>query len=146
MIIYEDGKYETRSDKPNEDWTGKAKYIIDESTENGKYLADRISNLYPHYELIISNGKIIEVKENIKIDIMINLKKEEIRGKRNKYFDAFDIYKSNLAYGIETEIEEKQAIVAWYQEWLNLPEMVTSENYNTIEYPATPAKIKKYLK
>ena len=44
MIIYENKGYETRSDMPNTDWTGNAKYVVPDGSE----LALKIEGLYPY--------------------------------------------------------------------------------------------------
>ena len=60
MIIFENKGFQTRSDKPDSDWTGKAKYIVPDGTE----LANKIISLYPWYDFIIDeNGDLIDVVE-----------------------------------------------------------------------------------
>ena len=60
MIIFEDKGFQTRSDKPDSDWTGKAKYIVPDGTE----LANKIISLYPWYDFIIDeNGDLTDVVE-----------------------------------------------------------------------------------
>ena len=73
-------------------------------------------------------------------------KRDSFRIFRQKQFSAFDIYKSNIDYGIieETE-EERQDIISWYLLMLEFPEYITEENYETIEFPETPATIRSYL-
>lgn len=73
-------------------------------------------------------------------------KQEKFRSFRQKQFSAFDIYKSNIDYGIieETE-EEREEIISWYMLMLEFPEYITEENYETIEFPETPAAIRSYL-
>lgn len=79
----------------------------------------------------------IESKKLILIDDrLIEIDKNELREKRESILEAFDIYKSNVSYGIEQE-ENKEEIINWYQNLLDLNEIA----FNTI-----PIKIKKYIK
>ena len=58
---------------------------------------------------------------------------------RNDLLLAFDIYKSNVFYGIEKETtEEHEEIMNWYQSMLDLPD-------TEAEYKSTPDRIKQYL-
>lgn len=73
-------------------------------------------------------------------------KLEEIRNIRKYLFKAFDIYKVNVLYGIELQsVEDGIALDEWYASWLNLPEEITLQNYEDIEYPQTPSVIEYYL-
>ena len=69
----------------------------------------------------------------------------EIREQRIKFLKAFDIYKTNVMYGIieETE-EERMEIIEWYQNILNMPDTVSLDNM-TYKFPITPTKINKYI-
>lgn len=68
-----------------------------------------------------------------------------VRGYRKRLLSAFDAYKSNLFYGIETETPaEHQEIVEWYQEILDLPEKVEDASAEVV-WPTIPAKIERYL-
>lgn len=58
MIVYANKGYETRSDKPNEDWTGNALYVVPDGTE----LAEKIVQLYPYYEFVVQDGALIDVQ------------------------------------------------------------------------------------
>ena len=58
---------------------------------------------------------------------LINKTSEEylncLRKKREPLLKAFDVYKSNIEYGIETETEEQhETILAWYKKALALDE------------------------
>ncbi len=72
---------------------------------------------------------------------------ENIRQQRKEYFAAFDIYKANLAYGIETETpEEKAEILTWYTAMLDLPDTINESNcYEPVEYPELPQAIARYI-
>lgn len=70
----------------------------------------------------------------------------EFRAFREVQFEAFDIYKQNINYGIieETELEH-DAICLWYIVMLDFPQQITLENACTIQFPETPEIIKQYL-
>ncbi len=64
--------------------------------------------------------------------------REAIRRLREPLLEAFDIYKSNLFYGVVTESEEEHAaVLGWYRRLLDLdPASVT----------AVPPQVEKYVK
>lgn len=71
-----------------------------------------------------------------------NLK--EVRKQRARYLKAFDIYKSNVSYGVEAETEEQKAeVLAWYFALLNITELVTAESVP--DFPQTPACVARYM-
>ncbi|MGI6031405.1 MAG: hypothetical protein ACOX7F_07875 [Eubacteriales bacterium] len=57
MIVYQNKGYETRSDKPAEDWTGKALYVV----EDGTPLAAKIREHCPYYDFVEENGVLVDV-------------------------------------------------------------------------------------
>lgn len=60
MIVYADKGYQTRSDCPNEDWSGGgAKYVVADGSE----LALKIERLYPNYDFVEEGGKLADVVE-----------------------------------------------------------------------------------
>ena len=67
MIIYtvNDLKiYETRSDKPNEDWTGKADFVIDETNSENETLLNKIKNYAPYFDYVTNLiGELIDVEK-----------------------------------------------------------------------------------
>ena len=65
-------------------------------------------------------------------------KENGIRQLRTPLLEAFDIYKSNVSYGVETETEEERVeIITWYQQLLNL-DIEAIKN--------VPAKVQHYIK
>lgn len=71
-----------------------------------------------------------------------NLK--ETRRMRARYLKAFDIYKSNVSYGVETETEEQKAeVLAWYSALLDITELVTAESVP--DFPQTPTCVARYM-
>lgn len=68
------------------------------------------------------------------------------RSFREKQFAAFDIYKSNVEYGIISESSAvHNQIVSWYQTMLAFPETITLDNYNKVVFPETPVMIQPYV-
>jgi hypothetical protein len=65
MIIYKTDElviYETRSDRPSDDWTGKAEHIIDERNPGNAMLIAKIKQCAPYCELVLDeSGNIIDV-------------------------------------------------------------------------------------
>lgn len=60
-----------------------------------------------------------------------------LRQERARVFKAFDIYKQNVAYGVEQETQEKHnEIISWYNACLNL-------DRHAIEN--VPSEVAKYL-
>ena len=60
-----------------------------------------------------------------------------VRQLRKPLLEVFDIYKSNIAYGVESETEEERAeILSWYQRLLD-------KDKSALE--TIPDKIKRYL-
>ena len=104
--------------------------------------ADYISAHPEVYEITREEERIYDVGR-----IYLGQVFDEARRERAKKLEAFDIYKTNVLYGIETETaEEKEDIQNWYQAWLDFPETITAETYPHMVYPNTPEKIKKYVK
>lgn len=65
----------------------------------------------------------------------------EFRSFRERQFRAFDIYKSNIEYGIiEETLSTHETILEWYDVMLNYPEGGVQE-----PFPETPAEVAKYL-
>lgn len=63
MIVRKDKTYETRSDKPNENWYEEEdNYIVDETTEEGRILAQKIIENYPYFDFVFDDkGNIIDI-------------------------------------------------------------------------------------
>lgn len=60
MIVYKDKNYETRDDKPNENWTDNDDvFVVDDNSE----LAQRIINAYPYYDFVVENGELVDIIE-----------------------------------------------------------------------------------
>lgn len=60
MVLYEDKRFITNSDHPNDDWVGDADWVIPDGSE----LAKKIKGLYPNFEFIFDDdGKISDVIE-----------------------------------------------------------------------------------
>lgn len=73
MIVHIKKKcYQTRSDKPNENWLDKDWAVVDDNSK----LAEKIRRLYPYYEIILENNVIIDVIEKEKDEDEIKKEKE----------------------------------------------------------------------
>ena len=68
MILYTVNElkiYETRSDKPNADWTGKADFVVDESNPANDTLLSKIKELAPCFDYVTNaEGNLIDVVKN----------------------------------------------------------------------------------
>ena len=51
-------RFQTRSDKPNENWTNEDVYVVDDNSE----LAQKIQSNYPFFELVVENGELIDIE------------------------------------------------------------------------------------
>lgn len=68
----------------------------------------------------------------------------EVRRQRGVYLRAFDIYKSNVAYGIEAETpEQHNAVCDWYKSLLDITDEVTAKEIPVM--PKPPDCIQRYL-
>ena len=76
MILYNDKRFITNSEHPNDDWFGDADYVIPDDSE----LARKIIALYPNFEIVTDdNGDIVDVVETSEpIDKIISQKKTEL--------------------------------------------------------------------
>lgn len=123
-------------------------------------LAPRLRELLPFARLVtVGEGdekKVVDVQDDKTAraafeaendptdDELLADKLDAVRRRRAPLLRAFDVYKGNVYYGVETETEgEKTEILAWYEAMLTLPENVTLEK--EITWPETPAKIERYL-
>jgi len=72
--------------------------------------------------------------------------KSDFRKYRGAAFRAFDIYKTNIEYGVVTETAlQHEAIVEWYDDMLNFPELITPESIEGLKFPAIPEAIAQYV-
>lgn len=60
-MLVKKGEYHQTSLYPNTNWLGEGYFIIDETTEQGKALAEKITQNSPYYELIIEGDRVIDV-------------------------------------------------------------------------------------
>lgn len=66
---------------------------------------------------------------------LLEQKKEELRLRREPLLQAFDIYKSNVSYGIEADANRIK-IITWYNSILDLDEKAISN---------PPQEIRRYM-
>jgi hypothetical protein len=68
MILYTVNNlriFETRSDKPDKDWTGKADFVIDETNPENAELLAKIKQLAPCFDYVTdADGNLIDVVKN----------------------------------------------------------------------------------
>lgn len=56
--------YETRSDKPNEDWTGKADFVVDETDSENQELINKIKEYAPYFDYVTNLiGELVDVEK-----------------------------------------------------------------------------------
>ena len=61
MIVRQNKGFETNSQYPNTDWYDEGNYTVDETTPEGKILAEKIIRLYPNYDLMVENNQLVDV-------------------------------------------------------------------------------------
>lgn len=115
---------------------------------DGSALAAKIKSLGRRWDAVLDDaGNLIDVIANdpdYACRVALAATQKQARQMREPLLKAFDIYKTNVSYGIETESEtERDEIIAWYNALLNLPSTVTASG--EVDLPETPEKIKYYL-
>lgn len=80
----------------------------------------------------VENNKVIDYDNSEDLRIQ---KIEELRAKREPLLQAFDVYKSNVSYGIEADVNRVE-IITWYNSILDLDE-------EAINNP--PIEIRRYM-
>ena len=82
MILYNDKRFITNSEHPNDDWFGDADYVIPDDSE----LAQKIIRLYPNFEFVFDDdGNISDVVETSEpINEVISQKKSELSAECEK--------------------------------------------------------------
>lgn len=74
MIIFNDMTYLTRSDLPNEDWTGQAKYVVADGSE----LANKILEIFPFTPIEDDKGNLIDVEPKNILQMLSKVKELKI--------------------------------------------------------------------
>ena len=108
MILYNDKRFITNSEHPNDDWFGDADYVIPDDSE----LAQKIIRLYPNFEFVFDdNGNIFDVIETSEpIDKVISQKKAELSEECEKVIVA-GVDVGDAHYSLT--IEDQANILAW---------------------------------
>ena len=108
MILYNDKRFITNSEHPNDDWFGDADYVIPDDSE----LAQKIIRLYPNFEFIFDeSGNISDVIETSEpIENIISQKKAELSEECEKAIIA-GVDVDNAHYSLT--IEDQANILAW---------------------------------
>ena len=106
---------------------------VNENTYN-EYV-DKTSNFYNAEIKVVDS--VVDISYTLDTEAQENSKLGELRAKREPLLKAFDVYKTNVFYGIENETnEEHSEIVAWYNAILDLDEEAIDN---------VPTRIAKYL-
>lgn len=63
MIVRANGGYEVNAFYPSSNWYPNEpdNYVIDETTEAGTTLANKIKEHYPNYDLVIEGGVLVDI-------------------------------------------------------------------------------------
>ena len=102
MILYNDKRFITNSEHPNDDWFGDADYVIPDDSE----LAQKIIRLYPNFEFVIGDdGNISDVVETSEpINEVISQKKSELSAECEKTIVAgVDVGDAHYSLTIEDQ-------------------------------------------
>ena len=109
--------------------------LVEISQEAYAEYQEKTSNFYIATIEVVENELVITYTLDEEAKAAAEL--EALRAKRKPLLTAFDIYKTNVFYSIETETtEEHDTIITWYEAILNL-DAEALEN--------VPANIVKYL-
>lgn len=115
MIVFKEKNFEIRSDKPDEDWTGNALYVIEDDTE----LANKILQLYPYYDFVLKYGKLVDVVE-IEKPPLADIEKQKV-------YDALSIQYIHEKYSYD---EENKIMREYLSDMTNEQYKVTFNTYN----------------
>lgn len=92
MIIYTVNDlriYETRSDKPKDDWTGKAEFVIDETNPDNAELVAKIKEYAPYFDFVTdTEGNLTDVTKTGEMVYEIPVDPVEILQSQNKELQA----------------------------------------------------------
>ncbi|EHQ92123.1 hypothetical protein [Desulfosporosinus youngiae] len=62
MIVKQDKGFETNSFYPDTDWYNDENYVVDETTELGQLLAEKIKKHAPYFEFVLNeNRELIDI-------------------------------------------------------------------------------------
>ena len=62
MIVREDRNFESLSVYPNTDWYNEGNYVVDETTEEGKPLVNKIKEHSPYFDFVLDGeGNLIDI-------------------------------------------------------------------------------------
>ena len=108
MILYNDKRFITNSEHPNDDWFGDADYVIPDDSE----LAQKIIGLYPNFDFVFDgDGNISDVVETSEpIDKVISQKKSELSAECERTIVA-GVDVGDAHYSLT--IEDQANILAW---------------------------------
>ena len=62
MIVRKDKSFETNSMFLNTNWyDNEDNYVVDETTEEGQALANKIREHYPYFDIVIENNQLVDI-------------------------------------------------------------------------------------
>ena len=102
MVIYNDKRFITNSEHPNDDWTGHADWVIPDGSE----LTKKIIRLYPNFDFVFDgDGNLIDVVATSEpIDKIISQKKAELSAECEKAIIAgVDVGDAHYSLTIEDQ-------------------------------------------
>jgi|GEM_PF-1003001 len=135
MIIKKDGCIERNSTFPDTDWYNEQNLVIDETTPEGKAMADRVIAEWPDVEIISKNGIVIDVISKPNIEKIFSEKLTAIRHQRDRLLAECDFTQLPDA-PISSEL--KTAYTVYRQALRDLPETVTADNIDSVQFPVKP--------
>ena len=108
MVLYNDKRFITNSEHPNDNFTGNADWVIPDGSE----LAEKIITLYPNFDFVFDDeGNIIDVAETSEpINEVISQKKSELSAECEKTIVA-GVDVGDAHYSLT--IEDQANILAW---------------------------------
>lgn len=146
MIIKPDKSYETNSLFPSTDWYNEGNYVIDETTPEGKGLADKVMEYYPHYNLVLSeNNEVVDVVFDQESYEQAEYQKQlfKVKQKRDELLQMTDWivirHRGQLDRGIDTTLtpEEYHGWLDYRQVLRDLPNQAGFDPFN-VEWPTPP--------
>lgn len=122
-------------------WPDEEVWNIPDNSE----LAHKVIAGGPKWEAVTdSDGNLIDCIPDI--TPLVQDARDAFRAFRRRQFAAFDIYKTNIDYGVVAETPEMHDdILLWYDTMLAFTETIDETNYENVVYPTTPQPIQAYL-
>lgn len=129
------------TDKNNTNWPDDMVWNVADDSE----IAAKVMQAGPKWEAVTdSDGNLIDCLPDV--SVFVEDAKNSFRNFRKQQFAAFDIYKTNIDYGVILETPQMHDdILLWYDTMLAFTDEIDETNYESIVYPVTPQPIRAYL-